>query len=74
MVMTRVLIDPNVRVRGQQTYAGFEDIDGPVAAGQEVEVYETESGATGSGRMVDIDFRKRLVCLEVDWATFGVAS
>ncbi len=47
---TRVAIDPNVRVRGNSTYAGFEDVDGPISVGEEVEVYEAEAGLTGIGR------------------------
>ena len=62
VVTTRVAIDPNVRVRGNQTYAGFEDADGELAPGDAVEVYEPESGLTGLAR----DNKRQLVCLAVD--------
>jgi hypothetical protein len=65
---TRVAIDPNVRVRGNGTYAGFEDLDGPVSVGEEVEVYEAESGLTGTGRVTEIDGGRELVYLSVDWS------
>jgi hypothetical protein len=66
---TRVSIDLNVRVRGRQTYAGYEDADGPLVVGENVEVYEAESGLVGQGRVVEVDEEKRLVFLAVDWGT-----
>ena len=65
--MTRVEIDLNVRVRGNGTYAGFEDVQGPLAVGMDVEVYESESGLTGPGRVTEIDAAKELVFLSVEW-------
>lgn len=68
--MTRVLIDLNVRVRGNDTYAGFEDVDSwPISVGSVVEVFEPESGVHGGGRVNDIDLVRRLVYLSVDWAS-----
>jgi hypothetical protein len=61
-------IDLNVRVRGNQTFVGFEDIDGPYAVGDEIEVYESESGLRGSGTVTEIDIRSGIVYLSVDWA------
>lgn len=66
---TRVVIDPNVRVRGNGTYAGFEDVTGPIALDEPVEVYEPESGLTGEGRVTDIDADRELVYLSVDWSS-----
>jgi hypothetical protein len=66
-MIARVAIDPNVRVRGNQTYAGFEDIQGTVVAGSHVEVYEPESGLTGPAEVTDVDHERRLVYLAVDW-------
>jgi hypothetical protein len=60
---TRVAIDLNVRVRGNGTYAGFEDVDGPLAVGEDVEVYEAESGLAGEGRVTEIDSDRELVYL-----------
>lgn len=66
---TRVMIDPNVRVRGNGTYSGFEDVDGQMIVGELVEVYEPESGLVGSGRITEIDVERELVFLSVDWAS-----
>ncbi|MEX1276572.1 MAG: hypothetical protein WEA75_06720 [Acidimicrobiia bacterium] len=72
---TRITIDPNVRVRGNQTYAGFEDIEGIVPiVGAPVEVYEVESGATGNGIVAAIDDATRLVYVAVEWASLRVSS
>ena len=64
----RVAIDLNVRVRGNQTYAGFEDVDGGLAPGDEVEVYEPETGLVGTGHVTDVDNQRQLVYLKVDWS------
>ena len=58
---TTVEIDLNVRVHGGQTYSGYEDVSGPLAVGDVVEVFEPESGVRGPGRVTDIDAAKRLV-------------
>jgi hypothetical protein len=63
----RVAVDLNVRVRGNQTYAGFEDVDVGLAPGDLVEVYEAESGFAGQARITDVDNARRLVYLTVDW-------
>ncbi|ROQ96791.1 hypothetical protein EDE04_3260 [Streptomyces sp. 2132.2] len=64
---TRIEIDPNVRVRGNGTRAGLEDVTGPLRIGLEVEVYEPESGLVGPGRVTEIDPAKQLVFLSVEW-------
>jgi len=66
---TRVAIDPNVRVRGNGTYAGFEDVTGPIAVGEVVEVCEPESGIAGEGKVTEIDGDKELVYLSVEWSS-----
>lgn len=66
----QVRIDLNVRVRGNWTVVGQEDVDRPVRVGDVgdfVEVFEPESGVSGPGRIEAIDWRKRLVYLSVDW-------
>jgi hypothetical protein len=68
-VKTRIEIDPNVRVRGQLTFAGFEDVRGPLRLGQTVVVFEPESDLVGEGRVVEIDVARELVILGVDWAS-----
>lgn len=67
----RVLIDPNVRVRGNQTYAGIEDVEGDVTVGSRVEVYESESGLTGLAVVTEVDYGRGLVYFKVDWETLG---
>lgn len=67
--MTCVKIDPNVRVRGNGTYAGLEDVDGPLAVGEEVQVVEPESELVGTGRVTEIDTARELVYLSLDWAS-----
>ncbi len=66
--LTRVAIDLNIRVRGNQTYAGLEDADGPVAVGDDIEVYERETRLAGPATVVEVDTVKRLVDLAVDWS------
>jgi hypothetical protein len=70
---TRVEIDLNVRVRGNDTFVGFEDLSGPVAVGELVEVYESESGVAGEGRITEIDGDRELVYLSVDWTSLSEA-
>ncbi|MFE9685795.1 hypothetical protein [Streptomyces sp. NPDC006285] len=67
-MITRIEIDPNVRVRGNGTRAGFEDVSGPLAVNMDVEVYEPESELVGPARVTEIDTGKQLVFLSVDWA------
>jgi hypothetical protein len=66
---TRVEIDPNKRTRHNHTITGLNDADSPLHAGQTVEVFESESGLTGPGRVVSIDLAKELVEIAVDWAS-----
>jgi hypothetical protein len=63
----RIVIDPNVRVRDNETYAGLEDVDGDIACGSSVVVYEPESGLVGPAKVTEIDTDKQLVYLAVDW-------
>lgn len=67
--MTRVEIDLNVRVRGNWTYTGLEDADGPVEVGDIVQVFEPESGLEGHGRVEEVDEARQLIYLSVDWAS-----
>lgn len=65
---TRIVIDPNVRVRKNQTFAGFEDVFGIPVVGGLVEVVEVESGVTGPATVTEIDHDRNLVYLAVEWA------
>ncbi len=67
-------IDPNVRVHGNDTYAGFEDVVGPLSVGSEVAVRESEVGLLGIGWITEIDVQRELVYLSVDWAQLHVAT
>src|SRR5262249_40094652 len=73
-VTTRVAIDPNIRVRGNGTFAGLEDVSGPLVLGDTVEVYESEANIVGSGTVTEIDLDKQLVYLSVDWASLRDAE
>jgi hypothetical protein len=65
---TRVAIDPNVRVRGNETYAGYEDVEGIPVIGGEVEVWERETGVLGPATVTALDDARQLIYLEVRWA------
>jgi hypothetical protein len=66
--MTLVEIDPNVRVEGNLTYSGFEDVCGsfPVV-GQRVRVIEPESELGSTATVIKIDEDRSLIYLDVDW-------
>jgi hypothetical protein len=68
----RVAIDPNVRVRGNDTFTSLEDVTGSVAAGDAVEVYEPESGLAGDGVITEVDEARKLVYLSVSWPSLVV--
>ena len=67
--MTRIEIDPNVRVRGNQTYSGYEDVTGDLVLHDMVEVYESEAGIVGTAEVTEIDAERKLVYLAVDWSS-----
>lgn len=70
VTLTRVTIDLNVRVRGNQTFSGLEDADGPVAVGDKVLAVEAETGIIADAEITDVDEEHGLVYLAVDWASF----
>jgi hypothetical protein len=74
MNKTRVAIDLNIRIRGNGTYTGLEDVDGLAVAGEPVEVYEPESGVSGIGCITEVDAVKRIVFLQVNWASLKAPS
>jgi hypothetical protein len=67
-----VTIDPNVRVRDNQTYSGLEDVMGPIEVGQPVWAFEPECGVSWQARVAEIDHTKQLVFLDVDWSRHSV--
>ena len=67
--MTRLRIDPNVRLDGGRTYVGFEDVltyEVP-RAGDWVEVIEPESGIVGYATVERVNVGARLIYLLIDW-------
>lgn len=82
--LARIVIDPNVRVRGHGTYAGFEDIQvgrnfglsrmeragGMLVPGQRVLAVETEDQIVTDAIVTEVDHERRLVYLLVDWRWF----
>ncbi len=71
----RITIDPNVRVNGNRTYAGYEDISGgTVNVGDRVRVWEPESGVAGFGTVVECDDERQLIYLDVNWSALHVPS
>ena len=72
---TIIDIDPNVRVAGNQTYSGWEDVHGRMPRiGDIVAVREPESGLTGTARVTDIEDRGQFIYLAVDWHDLRFAS
>lgn len=72
--MTRIAIDLNVRVRGNLTYSGLDDVEGSLPRNGLVQVYEPESGLVGRGRVVEVDEDTQLVYLQVDWNSLHEVS
>ena len=66
---TLIRIDANVRVRGNQTYASFEDIQGAgtVGVGDKVLAWEPEDDIVTDAEVTDMDAGRRLFYLAVDW-------
>lgn len=72
-----IAIDPNLRIDGNNTLAGFEDVIlGTIAdldGGLPVEVREVESGIVGDGHVLRVDRLRRLIELSVDWKSLHLA-
>jgi hypothetical protein len=67
--MLRIEIDPNIRTNVSWTFVGFEDVhnEEELKPGDEVEVFESESGLHGPGKIEHIDFEAELVYIRVNW-------
>lgn len=77
-VLVCIVIDPNVRVRGNQTYACFDDVEMPhdaeeVAVGQKVLAVERESDMEADAIVADIDREHEFIYLTVDWSSWRSA-
>ena len=81
--LTTVEVDLNVRVRGNRTFAGFEDVtpgdatvtrltkaSAPVTVGEKVLAVEPEDGICTDATVIDINEEKQLIYLAVDWHGF----
>jgi hypothetical protein len=68
-VTTEILIDPNVRVAGNETFSGFEDVVGALPPeGARVRVREPESNIVGEGVVTRVDEHDRLIYLAIEWS------
>lgn len=76
MMISRIQINPNLRVDGGNTVADLdEDVHGATpAAGDPVVVFEPMSGLVGRGWVVEVDHDERHVTVSVDWASLKVTS
>lgn len=75
--LMRIAIDPNVRVEGNQTYGGFEDLFGDVdvlQVGDWLTVMCQETDIEGNAKVTRIDHESRLIYLAVDWKTLAPPS
>jgi hypothetical protein len=68
--LTEIMIDPNVRVAGNLTFSGFEDVRGEMPAlGDYVVVREPEANLVTVGEVRRIDDHDELIYLAIDWKT-----
>lgn len=71
----RIEIDPNLRVRGNQTIAGFEDIyDGQPIVGERCAVFEREAALLGHGWITAIDDAESLIYIDVVWSSLRIIA
>ncbi|MGV9710872.1 hypothetical protein ACWDTI_09430 [Gordonia sp. NPDC003424] len=72
---TQVAIDPNVRVAGNETFSGFEDIRGPrPAEGDRVIVTVEETDVVGFATVTRVDDSDQLIYLAVNWSELAPAE
>ena len=72
--MTRLRIDPNVRLGKAATYVGFEDVltvEVP-RCGETVQVVEPDSGLSGLASVARVDTERKLIYLNIDWSKLKV--
>jgi hypothetical protein len=70
--LTEILIDPNVRVAGNLTFSGFEDVRGDMpAVGDLVTAREPEANLVAVGAVDRVDEHDQLIYLVVDWKTLA---
>ncbi|MGA7055283.1 MAG: hypothetical protein WBZ37_29270 [Mycobacterium sp.] len=66
-----IIIDPNLRIEGNRTFAEFTDVMGgfinDIQPGDRVIVVEEETDIIGDATVYAIDREKELIDLTVDW-------
>lgn len=66
-----IIIDPNLRIEGNRTFAEFTDVMGgfvnDIQPGDRVLVVEEETDIVGDATVYAIDREKELIDLTVDW-------
>lgn len=75
--MKRVKVDLNVRVRGNKTYAGYEDVvpeGATLVVGEQVLIWEPEDDIVTDGTVIELDDAKQIVYLDVEWYSFRDAG
>lgn len=75
-MITRIVIDPNIRLANNLTFAGFEDIESgePVETGMRVYVIEPEANLVGKAVVNEVDEERELIYLKVDWPSLTEPS
>jgi hypothetical protein len=70
-VTIEIIIDPNLRIEGNRTFAEFNDVMGgfinDIQPGDRVIVVEEETDVIGDATVYAIDHEKELIELTVDW-------
>ncbi len=68
-----IIIDPNLRIEGNRTFAEFADVTGGFVAdlrpGDHVLVVEEETDIIGDATIYAIDPQNELIDLTVEWAS-----
>jgi len=72
-VTIEIIIDPNLRIEGNRTFAEFADVMGgfidDIRPGDRVIVLEEETDVIGDATVYAIDPEKELIDLTVDWTS-----
>lgn len=63
-------IDPNVRVRGNQTFVGYEDCSDVPAEGEVVRVFQPDYRIETTATVSEVSRDSQLIYLRVDWNAF----
>lgn len=68
-----IIIDPNLRIEGNRTFAEFTDVMGgfinDIQPGDHVLVVEEETDVIGDATVYAIDYEKEFIDLTVDWSS-----